>query len=383
MRRLLFCFVLLLMLVPALAAAQDFPPQVQKALDDLNQRLGLELTLSDFNWRFSKNVYDDASLGCPQPGIAYAQVLTPGFQVQLDVQGLSWDYRVSNDMSRVILCSPLSTPTPTLRPTFPPPIYIIPSAAPNSTATPIYCPNAPAPRLIVGSLATILPDVSNIVRQAPGESSGFLGELPVGRNVYVLDGPRCASDMTWWYVADTQSRLVGWTSEGKVNDYWLEPYQDPFALLTPSPMPTLGGGIMAPTLTPVPMNTTSFVPTPGREFPTSMPKPATVTPFAPTITTTPPPQSFPVTSATLCAPNLPPRLVVGGQGRVTPGIPNNLRQGPGSSTQYVGEIPPGGVFTVLEGPSCASGMSWWKVNYNGTVGWTPEGISPEYWVEPA
>ncbi|MCA0454414.1 MAG: SH3 domain-containing protein [Chloroflexi bacterium] len=388
MRRLLWCLVLLVMLVPALATAQDYPPQVQKALDDLNARLGLELTLSDFNWRFSKNIYPDASLGCPQPGTAYAQVQTPGFQVQLDVQGLTWDYRVSNDLSQVTLCSPLATPTPSPQPTYPPPTYIIPTGAPGSTATPTFCPNAPAPRLTVGSLAAILPDVANIVRQAPGEGSGFLGELPVGRQVYVLDGPRCASDMAWWYVADTQSRLIGWTSEGEVNDYWLEPVFITPSFPTPQPLPTLdsGGAGMAPTVTPQPLDTQvfrptpsptlpGFMPTPGREYPTNpspfRPSPTTTLNFAPT-----------VTRAALCAPNLPPRLIVGGSGRVTPGIPNNMRQGPGSSTQYVGEIPPGGVFTVLEGPSCASGMSWWKVNYNGTIGWTPEGIAPQYWIEP-
>ncbi len=400
MRRLLYCLVLLLMLVPALAAAQDFPPPVQKALDDLNARLGLKLTLADFNWVYSQNVYDNTSLGCPQPGIAYTQVLTKGYKVELNVQGLTWDYRISDDLSSIILCSPLSTPTPTPRPTFPPPIYIIPSAVPGSTVTPDFCPNANTPRLTVGSLATVLPDVPNIVRLAPGSSSGFLGELPVGRDVYVLDGPRCTADMAWWYIADTQSRLVGWTSEGEVGRYWLEPYQYPSAM---QPLPTLGSGIMAPTLTPVFTQTQAFRPTstwpaptptiPGfvmntRVGPTSAPPRPTGT-ATPNFSQQRPTDMFPTMppsssgSQTLCAPNLPPRLVVGGSGRVTPGLPNNLRQGPGSSTAYVGEIPPGGQFTVLEGPTCGSGMSWWKVNYNGTIGWTPEGIYPEYWVEPA
>ena len=102
MRRLLFGLFLALLLVPALATAQDFPPQVQKALDDLNARLGLSLTLKDFNWRYSKDIYPDSSLGCPQPGIAYTQGNTPGYQVELEVKGLTWDYRVSNDLSRVI-----------------------------------------------------------------------------------------------------------------------------------------------------------------------------------------------------------------------------------------------------------------------------------------
>ena len=75
-------------------------------------------------------------------------------------------------------------------------------------------------------------------------------------------------------------------------------------------------------------------------------------------------------------------MVINATGQVTPGIPNNIRQAPGSSSKYVGEIPPGNLFTVLEGPTCASGMAWWKVNYNGMIGWTPEGQKGEYWIEP-
>jgi hypothetical protein len=144
MRRILFGILLMCLLIPALAAAQDYPPQVQKALDDLNARLGLQLTLKDFNWRYSQKIFSDASLGCPQPGIAYVQANTPGYQVELDVKGLTWDYRVSSDLSRVTLCSPLATPTPTPRPTYPPPIYQPNPVTADSTATPAFCPNAPA-----------------------------------------------------------------------------------------------------------------------------------------------------------------------------------------------------------------------------------------------
>jgi uncharacterized protein YraI len=46
------------------------------------------------------------------------------------------------------------------------------------------------------------------------------------------------------------------------------------------------------------------------------------------------------------------------------------------------QIPSGGTFTVLAGPTCANGMNWWQVNYNGTVGWTAEGDASGYWLEP-
>jgi len=363
MRRILYGFFLFLMLIPALAAAQDFPPQVQKALDDLNTRLGLQLTLKDFNWRYSKNIYPDTSLGCPQPGIAYPKGNTPGYQVELDVKGLTWDYRVSNDLSKVTLCSPLATPTPTALPTYPPPIYQPNVVSPDSTATPAFCPNAPVPRLIIGLQAQVQPDLTNVVRQAPGQSSAYLGELPVGRVVYVLDGPRCASDMAWWYVADTESRLVGWTSEG-ANDtqaqmpskYWLAPiippgYALPTLTVTPPAFPVLSSN------------------TPGPSATATLIRPSPTVTLMPTATLTP---IFPTTSTTICDATVPPRLVIGSIGHVTPGIPNNIRAGAGTSTTYVGEIPPGGVFTVLEGPKCASGLAWWKVTYNGLTGWTPE-----------
>lgn len=86
-----------------------------------------------------------------------------------------------------------------------------------------------------------------------------------------------------------------------------------------------------------------------------------------------------------CYGALPTRLVVGGQGRVTPGLPNILRSQPyrGYDSIVLGEIPAGGVFTVIGGPNCFDSMYWWQVNYNGMMGWTPEG-SPYgvYWTEP-
>ncbi len=79
----------------------------------------------------------------------------------------------------------------------------------------------------------------------------------------------------------------------------------------------------------------------------------------------------------------PPRLAVGQQGRVTPGLPNRMRSEPSLSAAEVGSIPGEGVFTVVGGPVCADGYTWWQVSYAGTVGWTASGNSAEYWVEPS
>jgi hypothetical protein len=77
------------------------------------------------------------------------------------------------------------------------------------------------------------------------------------------------------------------------------------------------------------------------------------------------------------------RLVVGGQGRVIENLPpNNVRSEPTIGSPRLGEIPGGGVFTVIGGPVCADNYAWWQVDYNGLVGWTAEGEGITYWLEP-
>jgi hypothetical protein len=47
--------------------------------------------------------WTDAGLGCPQPGQAYAQVLTPGFRVILEADGQVYEYH-TGEPERIILC---------------------------------------------------------------------------------------------------------------------------------------------------------------------------------------------------------------------------------------------------------------------------------------
>src|SRR5690606_34164847 len=79
MRRWIAVTTLLVIGIAASAGlAQGTPPQVEAALADLNQRLGTNLTLNSQQmlWTWAENVYTDTSLGCPQPGQAYAEVIT-------------------------------------------------------------------------------------------------------------------------------------------------------------------------------------------------------------------------------------------------------------------------------------------------------------------
>jgi hypothetical protein len=75
---------------------------IRLAQEDLAQKLGLApeavrlVSVKAVEW-------PDASLGCPQPGMMYAQVITPGFHVVLKAQGQTYEYHTDRGQS-VVLC---------------------------------------------------------------------------------------------------------------------------------------------------------------------------------------------------------------------------------------------------------------------------------------
>jgi hypothetical protein len=75
--------------------------------------------------------------------------------------------------------------------------------------------------------------------------------------------------------------------------------------------------------------------------------------------------------------------MVGGYGRVVPGDANRVRDIPSRDGALVGTIEGGRGFDVLDGPTCADGLTWWQVDDGALVGWTVEGSGDEYWLEPA
>lgn len=46
--------------------------------------------------------FSDSSLGCPQPDMAYLQVITPGHKVMIDYNGQAYDVRVAG--GRAVIC---------------------------------------------------------------------------------------------------------------------------------------------------------------------------------------------------------------------------------------------------------------------------------------
>jgi hypothetical protein len=86
---------------PEAALSAGAAEVVQLAKDDLARRLDLlaeEITVVSIdavNW-------PDTSLGCPEPGMMYAQVITPGFLVVLESADQTYDYHSGAD--RIVLC---------------------------------------------------------------------------------------------------------------------------------------------------------------------------------------------------------------------------------------------------------------------------------------
>ncbi|MXZ90086.1 MAG: hypothetical protein F4W95_15340 [Chloroflexi bacterium] len=48
--------------------------------------------------------WSDASLGCPQEGMMYAQVITPGYRLVFDLAGTSHAVHTNSDGSHMVVC---------------------------------------------------------------------------------------------------------------------------------------------------------------------------------------------------------------------------------------------------------------------------------------
>ena len=127
---------------PALATpTQEYgsaQPIVDQAVSDLEQRLGVsakDVTVQ----QVKETEFPDTSLGVPEPGKVYAQVVTPGYIVRLSVAGKTYEYHGSG---KQVVMVPMEQPTveatATLLPTS---TAIVASSTP--TATPAQVPPAP------------------------------------------------------------------------------------------------------------------------------------------------------------------------------------------------------------------------------------------------
>lgn len=85
-------------MTPALPTPSEAGSQslIEKAKEDLAQRLSISpiqinlLEMTEVEW-------SDSSLGCPQPGMDYLQVITPGYLILLEVDAQTYEYHSNKD----------------------------------------------------------------------------------------------------------------------------------------------------------------------------------------------------------------------------------------------------------------------------------------------
>jgi len=88
--------------VPGSNLSPEEQQAVAAALQDAATQLGVaasELSLQQIEAR----EWGDSSLGCPQPGNLYSQIVTPGFLIVINSRGKQLEYH-SDTRGRVVLC---------------------------------------------------------------------------------------------------------------------------------------------------------------------------------------------------------------------------------------------------------------------------------------
>lgn len=100
------------------AAAEEYDPDLSQlvtlAQEDLGRRLSVAVDEIEL-LEVEEVVWPDASLGCPQPGMMYAQVLTPGYRMVLEAVGQTKEYHADTS-TFVLLCENPLIGVPSKRP---------------------------------------------------------------------------------------------------------------------------------------------------------------------------------------------------------------------------------------------------------------------------
>jgi len=84
---------------------EDQEPGAHAAVNYLADELGIPAEDIDV---MSVKAYEwpDASLGCPEPGKSYAQVVTPGYRVILEADGVRYEVHTDERGRTMVMCEP-------------------------------------------------------------------------------------------------------------------------------------------------------------------------------------------------------------------------------------------------------------------------------------
>jgi serine/threonine protein kinase len=155
------------------------------------------------------------------------------------------------------------------------------------------------------------------------------------------------------------------------------------ALLVPPVKSFIDGNNTATAVASVTIGAASFTPTPTITNTPSATPTSTETP-SPTL----PPSPFPTivgSNGDICPGSPPSRLFIGQHASVSEGgVPNRLRDQPGTDANQIGILKPSTPFEIIGGPTCDTTqfLRWWQVDAAGQVGWTAEGEGQNYYLDP-
>jgi WD40 repeat protein len=208
-RRFFILFVMATLFVLPFVVQAQAPQQINAALTDLSTRVGHPVTINDItDWSWNESLYTDTSLGC-----AAAAATTPptaasirGYQFIMTYQSVTYDYRVSQDQTIVILCGTSSSAES---------CEVGPGAVPFIET-----------RLAAGTQARVVINITVSLRVEPTRGAASLADIPQETVVDVIDGPRCAlGSLLYWQVRfnSASGPITGWVAEGYDGEYWLEP----------------------------------------------------------------------------------------------------------------------------------------------------------------
>ena len=85
------------------ASGTEMQSVLEAAKKDLARRLGVKEESIQLLDAIEEVTWPDSSLGCPEPGKLYAQILTPGYRLKLQSGGKVYEYHATKNL--VKLCN--------------------------------------------------------------------------------------------------------------------------------------------------------------------------------------------------------------------------------------------------------------------------------------
>jgi regulation of enolase protein 1 (concanavalin A-like superfamily) len=231
-------------------------------------------------------------------------------------------------------------------------------------------------------------------------SLGFGAETPASppNLAFIVAIPKAPLVKFWAFVDYADSSVKLFTAEGFMKSTFLVFFLIFLvALMACQAQPSVEPTPVFSTTTqlPAPIITSTSPATDVSESPTAVQPSLTAIPTA-TETIMPSPTATPAPSATVipltyetwnaCPDTYASRVRVGILAFVShnPPLANRIRNGPDTEEEVLGMIDPGQAMRVIEGPYCAQNLVWWRVEVvdSGLIGWTAEGDSGAYWLDP-